>query len=90
MINVKYYEVYDAYDAEGRGPDTVIGKFTIEEDAYFHAKGNGNYGQNAHVREVTLLVAETLDEHVDAKIEKKKQNALAKLTKEEKGLLGLE
>lgn len=66
MIIIKFYEVGDAYDAEGRGPYQVIGRFANEKDAKDYAKKRGNYNTDAKVTKQEFVVAESLDEHLQA------------------------
>jgi hypothetical protein len=89
MIELTYYEVYDAYDAEGRDPAKVIGRFTNEHDSNKYAIGRGNYNRTAKVRGVRIAIAESLDEAEDFDKIKKRNAALAKLTPAERVLLGL-
>jgi len=89
MITLEYFEVADAYDAEGKGPTEVIGRFTREGDAEAYARGRGNYGADARVIRKYLIISESLEESEDAKNERTRQAALAKLTDKEKRVLGL-
>lgn len=87
MITIKFYEVGDAYDAEGRGPYQVIGRFTNEKDAKDYAKKRGNYNADAQVTKKEFVVAESLDEHLQAKEIETAQKILSRLNHEEKEAL---
>jgi hypothetical protein len=90
MIELSYYEVYDVYSEDGRGPITIIGRFTNESDATGYAKGRGNYNSNARVKPASIAIVESLDEAEDFDKIKKRNAALAKLTPAERVLLGLD
>ena len=88
MISIKYYEVYDRYDPEGKGPIRVIGRFANELDAKKYSKNKGNYG-DANTREITLHIAESIEEKTKCDEQDHMEKALSKLTSYEKSLLGL-
>lgn len=87
MITLKYYEVGDCYDAEGRGPWECIGRFVNITDANKFALKKGNYGKNADVRPVDLNVAESIEEHDIATELKAAQKVLAVLTPAQRAAL---
>jgi len=82
--------VADSYDVEGRGPASVIGRFSNKTDAVEYSLGRGNYGQNAKVKEVVFVIAETFGENDAMKLENKRREVLNKLNEEERKLLGFE
>lgn len=86
---IEYYEVGDAFDAEGKGPFTVIARITDEREAHSYAMNKGNYGRDAIVRKVTFVIVDYAHEIDALKREEKRQAALNKLTEDEKELLGL-
>lgn len=93
MINqYTYYEVYDDFSEDGRGNQiSVIGRFSTETIAQRFAIGNGNYGLTAKVREVSIVVCDSIEdiEDIEDYKEEERNTALAKLTDREKQLLGL-
>lgn len=90
MVNkIKYYEVGDAYDVEGRGPFESIANFYKKEIAEKYKIGKGNYGHNAEVREKVLFICDSILDINELESTTKRERALSKLTDEEKSLLGL-
>jgi hypothetical protein len=87
ITKITYYEVGDAYDAEGRGPFRVIATFSTESIADQYAAGKGNYGNDAKVREVTAFVCDSFEDVEEHNERVKLNNALGKLNKEEIDLL---
>lgn len=86
---ITFTEVGDSYDAEGKGPYEVIGRFWDDKEAEKFAKGRGNYGKDAHCRTKTLIIAETCEDMEQYKVEEVRQRALNKLSAEEKAALGV-
>lgn len=86
---VKFYEVGDSFDAEGKGPHEVIGRFWEQPESDKFAKGRGNYGKDAQVKPVTLIIADTCEDMDNYRDEELRQKALKKLTDEEKRVLNL-
>lgn len=91
-----YRNVWESYTnsdlTEGRGAHVHIGYFLSKKDAERAGVGQGVMGTDARVRqvgEVSLIVYETFDEFLAIQKEEKRQQALAKLTQEERELLGL-
>lgn len=83
---VKFTEVYE----DGRlGRVTVIARFSNEMTAKAYARGRGNYGSDAHTRKVEFTICDTIEEVELCKKDDAKAKALAKLTPEERRLLGL-
>ena len=90
MVNtIKYFEVGDCYDAEGRGPFKVIANFTKEKDAKKYAEKRGNYGHTANVNPKVLIIADSIEEMTEYNNEAERQKALKKLTPREIEILGL-
>ena len=89
MKIITYYSVHDAFDEEGRGPDQEIGAFFELIVAKSYAQGNGNYGHDAQVTRKVLIICDTVNELEERKLELGREKALAKLTSEDKELLGL-
>jgi hypothetical protein len=88
MINkLNYFEVFDAYDVEGRGPYKVIGTFSTDRMAHSYAKGQGNYGNDAMVREVTVFVCDTIQDALEQNERVELNNVLNKLSNEDIELL---
>lgn len=88
---VNYFEVYDNFSEDGRGNDVrVIARFHDRYHAEQYAVGRGNYGHDAQIREVKFSIASYASEVEKAQLEDKKEAALAKLTYDERKLLGLE
>lgn len=86
---IEFFEVGDAYDAEGKGPFKVIGRFWDEDEADKFGTGRGNYGNDAKVNPVTLVIADTCEDMKDYQDAELRQKALSKLSAEEKRVLGL-
>jgi|AntDeeMinimDraft_6_1070357.scaffolds.fasta_scaffold02692_2 hypothetical protein len=87
---IEFYEVYDAYDAEGKGPITVIARIKDHDEAKRYSRGRGNYNHDARVRHMKYVIADTADDVKNYERELNRQLALDKLTPYEKELLGLE
>ena len=88
MINkVSYFEVYDSFDAEGRGPHKVVVTFSKESVADDYAVGKGNYGQDARVRGITVFVCDSVQDIEEHNERVKLNNAINKLSAEEIVLL---
>lgn len=87
---IKFTEVYDDFSADGRGNRiVVIGRFFSETVAKQYAKGRGNYGQDANTRYQQFTICDSLYDMEESLKDDAKAKALAKLTKEERELLGL-
>ncbi len=90
MHVVDYFEVYDDFSVDGMNPIyNTLCNFLCEKDAFTYAKGKGNYGRNAQVAHRVKFICDRLDEATEYDMNQKKQNALNKLTAEERKLLGL-
>jgi hypothetical protein len=89
LRTIEFYEVSDCFTEDGRGPTTVIGRITDQGEANKYAYKRGNYGQDAHVRKVNLIIVDTANEMKEYDKQEKRQLALAKLTDEERVLLGI-
>lgn len=88
--NISYFEVGDDYSCDGRGNDyRIIGCFSSDFVAQKYSEGRGNYGAKASVRAKNLIIVDTIEELEKADKVAKINAALAKLTNEEKSLLGL-
>lgn len=96
---MKKLHVVDVYKAtinsdstEGRGYEVLVGYFTNEEDARKAVKGQDTMGSDGRVTLMDLCVEvyETYKEYQDGKKRDLKARALAKLTPQERVLLGLE
>lgn len=88
------YEAFHAYDP-GDGPlytGGTIGYFSKEEDAKEVAKGRGAWGGDAIVEHVKMKVKifDSMKEFEDDKVKSKRKKALAKLSEEDRKLLGLD
>lgn len=89
QIDIDCWEVYESYDRD----TTHIAYFVNEMLAYdfIQSKGiNKNYYSKCHVKKSHVYnICESLDEFDQLSVLTKVNAALAKLTKEEKELLGL-
>lgn len=92
-IEFTAYEVTECYSSEGNGVrDSIrlVGYFNNWEDATACEKLDNRHRCSKKVRVVeTYDVYESITEFLDAKNGDKRKAALAKLTNEEKELLGL-
>jgi len=91
-FEINGYEVITNSDlTEGRGRSVHVAYTTNDFTAKQIAKGKGVMGTDAEVRAInkTIRVYETHSEYLGSKQEEIRKKALAKLTKEEKILLGL-
>lgn len=86
---VKFFEVGDRYDEEGKGPFQVIGRFWDGKEAEKYARGRGNYGSDATVKPQNLVVADSCEDMDNYRDEELRLKALGKLTDEDKRVLGL-
>jgi len=83
-----YAALRNADDIEGRGPMVAIGYFIRKEDAVHAAKGRGVMGVgDGEVEEIKVF--ETRTEWDALSEDGLRKSALAKLTYEEKRVLGL-
>lgn len=100
MKSITYYQVYKNSDSiEGRGPSVGVVNFSKKIDA-IHLTHNpefierhGLYGHSAGlgVSEKSIIIFDSYEEYSDVHgKEHLRKIALAKLTKEDKKLLGLE
>lgn len=92
MVNtIEYWEVWDNFSEDGRGTgqNRILACFSSQIEANKFALKRGNYGQNAQVTHKQAIIIDKIDEYDILKKERIKQTALAKLTKEEKEILGL-
>lgn len=89
--NIRFFEVYDNYSVDGLGgSDDTIGRFSTKLVADKYAEGRGNYGKTAQVKLVEFDICDTVEEAKVSDINRQKREALAKLTKKERKLLGLD
>lgn len=88
---VEYWEVYDNFSEDGRvaGFDKILGRFSTEKAASQFADGRGNYGNRAQVKPCKIVIVDTVEEQAGATDEADRQNALRKLSKRERTLLGV-
>ena len=95
---MKKFEITGVYEAtgdsdltEGRGPPRHIGYFTHEADARQVVKGEGAMGSTGYVKRMDLRIEvyESLAEFEAGRQRSIREQALAKLTKEERKALGL-
>ena len=89
ISTIEFFEIGDCYTEDGRGPFTVIARLRDENEAKAFAEGRGNYKKDAVVRPVRLILADTAEDMDAYHQEERRQKALAKLTAEDKALLGL-
>lgn len=89
MKELVYYEVSVNFSEDGRGYSSVIGCFSSKEAAEEYAKGRNNWGRDGYVSEKALTICDTVAEQETADLVEKKKEALAKLTEEERDILGL-
>jgi hypothetical protein len=90
MMQTIYIVFENADKTEGRGPMVPVACFLNQKHAKKVANMNepyGHSGQFCEVREFPLC--SNVDDYIDAREEKVRRTALAKLTEEEKKLLGL-
>ena len=83
IIEINCFEVYSSYDRDF----THVGYFATKELADEFNKGK-HYNSVQSCKK-TYIICESLDEQADMVLEQRKQAALAKLSKEERELLGL-
>lgn len=86
---IEYYQVADVLTEDGRGSETVIGRFWDEKVANRFSIGRGNYGSDAKVRKVELVIADEQEDMDAYHVEEVRQKALKKLTEKERKALGL-
>lgn len=84
-------ECYEAVVDRDERSSCHFGYFTSETDALRASKGKGWWGGDGHVSRTTVRVViyENLNEYDAQLLDNIKKAALAKLTKDEKELLGL-
>lgn len=87
---LEFYEVSDVFTEDGRGPQTVIGRFWDSKVADEYAQDRGNYRTDAKVKKVNLHIANSIEDMEEYKTEEIRQKALAKLSTEEKRALNLD
>jgi len=90
---VEYYEAVDV-KPDGFGMSNIevpLGKFTRESDAKTVAKGRGAYGKDGKVEKgsMSIVIYDNLTEYEADVSAKLKEQALRKLTAEERAVLGL-
>jgi len=88
VSNIRYFEVWDCFDPEGKGPKETIAFFWEHGEAVKFSKGRGNYGKDAFVKIVDVSICDTTEDLEEYKTEVLKKKALAKLTEDERKLLG--
>jgi hypothetical protein len=88
---IVYFEVHDNFSVDGMDPamGKTIGNFFEEKVAKEFAKGRGNYKKDAHVTRQVVLICETPNDVYGMEKENLKEQALAKLSKEEREALGV-
>lgn len=86
VIEIDCWEVVESYDRN----ESVIARFASDTDSYqfIRTHKNKSYLRTRHLTK-TYVICESLEDHANYVLESKKQAALAKLTDEEKKLLGL-
>lgn len=87
-MKIIYVARENADSTEGRGPMVPIAHFLKKEDAELAARGRGVMGYGDGDVKV-IPVFESIKDWKDNKKEELRQQALAKLTTEEKRALGL-
>lgn len=100
MKSIKCFEVLGHTDTtEGRGPMKVVARFSNKEAALLYVKSKryaewcvmgclSSYDVN-NIKETTIIIMESVEEIDEAINMDRKARALAKLSDEEKKLLGL-
>lgn len=86
---IEFFEVGDHYAEDGSGPFKIIGRLWNNDEANAFAKGRGNYGSDAQVKPVKLIISDTVGDQENYLREEFRQKALDKLSYEEKVALGL-
>lgn len=86
---VEFFEVGDDYSEDGRGRFKTIGRFWDRKVADAYAIKRGNFGKDAQVHPVALPIADSIADMDAYHDEEKRQQALNKLTDEDKRVLGL-
>ena len=90
MQKLVLYEAYTNSDLiEGRGNDVHLGYFKVQSDAEKASSGRGVMGTNAHVRLAPILIYENFEEFAEVRAKDVREQALNKLSWEERKLLGL-
>lgn len=101
MQEIRCYEVMGNTDTtEGRGPMKVVARFKTREaaaayvrsDAYreWCVQGIKNWVYDSqNIKETTMVILDSMDELDEVRKLRLKQSAIAKLTKEEREVLGL-
>lgn len=100
MQVIKCFEVMGNTDTtEGRGPMKVVARFSDKGEATKFVKskvyskwcvmGYQSESDVNNIREATLTIMDTVEEFSQAETEELKAKALAKLTAEERRILGL-
>lgn len=84
-IDVEYYIVYESYDRDYR----EVANFSSYSDAYAFANRSPYYSADRKAKIRTIVIFDSLAEYDDYTEERKKQNAINKLTDEERKLLGI-
>lgn len=87
-----YKATINSDSTEGRGYEVLVGYFTREEDARKAVKGQDTMGSDGRVTlmDLSVEVYESYKEYENKKAKDLKARALAKLTPQERVLLGLE
>lgn len=100
MQTIKCFEVMGHTDTtEGRGPMRVVARFSNRSAAELYV-GSKAYATHCvmgyqsksdlkNIKETTITIMDSVDDLEKSNLETLKQNALAKLTKEERAALGL-
>jgi hypothetical protein len=85
-VEIEYYEVYESYDRDYR----MVARFTSFEDAIRLKQKSAYYGLNPKPKKTSVSVFESYEEYEKSTSEEAlRKAALAKLTDQEKKLLGL-
>lgn len=91
MQTIEYWQVDSSYDRDV----SIVGRFSNENAALLvagHAGKLNNYVRNKNYRSVTkhvITIFDSVDEFEDNSVAKVRERALAKLTPQEKQVLGL-
>ena len=91
MLKVRFYKVSVMADCEGRSQKTIA-RFTARGLAVEFSKtdqGRDMYGRPGDVREVEIVISESLEEAAESVNRDLRKAALSKLNQAERSALGL-
>lgn len=92
MKTIRFYAVSVMADCEGRSSKTIARFSTFDAANAFSTTDQGRdmYGGAGRVSERNIQICDTLDEACEVTFEEMKKKALAKLSAQDKAVLGLE